>query len=41
MGVFESPADARVDGEALLKELYAKFRELTVERGSLSEALRR
>lgn len=33
VGVFESPADSRLDGEAAIKELHAKIGELTVERG--------
>lgn len=41
VGVFESPVDARLDGEALVKDLHAKIGELTVERDSLSRALKR
>lgn len=41
VGVFESPADARFDGEAVVKDLHAKIGELTVERDFLSRALKR
>jgi len=39
--VFESPADKRFDGEAVIKDLHAKIGELTVERDFLSRALKR
>jgi len=41
VGVFESPADQRHDGEAVIKDLHAKIGELTVERDFLSRALKR
>lgn len=41
VGVFEDPADTRLDGEAVIKELHAKIGELTVERDFLSRALKR
>jgi len=41
VGVFESPVDARLDGEALVKDLHAKIGELTVDRDSLSRDLKR
>lgn len=41
VGVFESPVDARVDGEAVIKDLHAKIGELTVERDFSSKALKR
>ena len=41
VGVFENPVDARLDGEAVTKDLHAKIGELTVKRDSLSKALKR
>ena len=41
VGVFENPADKRVDREAVIKELHTKIGELTVERDFLSRALKR
>lgn len=41
VGVFENPVDRRLDGEAVVNDLYAKIGELTVERDFLARALKR